>query len=59
MDEFLGACMAFGLVTACGAAILFAATTCTEQDQKHFLAKRAQCFEATKSKDCFAEVKEK
>ena len=43
------------LVVFCGT--IFGIKSCEEQDHKHVMERRAQCFDATKSPDCFGELK--
>lgn len=38
-------------------ATIFGFKSCEEQDHRQVIERRAQCFEATKSPDCFGELK--
>ena len=37
--------------------VIFGVKSCQEQDYRQVIERRAQCFEATKSPDCFGELK--
>ena len=36
---------------------IFGVKSCQEQDHRQIMERRTQCFEATKSPDCFGELK--